>query len=203
MATVVLVRHGETTWNRDGRVQGWAQSSLTDRGRAQASALGSHLSATYDLTRAYASDLLRTRETVEELRLDCPVRFESAWRERGLGRLQGFDRETFATRFPQFSLSKVGHAAVGERPPDGESFLDVRSRVLDRFAALADSLEDDETVLVVTHGGPLYLLTGHLKGLDVVAAYRDQRYDNCGLTELSVGETVSLRRENDVSFLAD
>lgn len=203
MATVVLVRHGETTWNRAGRVQGWAQSALTDRGREQASALGAHLSRTYDVSRAYASDLLRTRQTADHLELDCPVRFESAWRERGLGRLQGFDRETFHERFPAYSLSAAGDDAVEARPPGGESFRDVQSRVLDRFETLVDGLGAEETVLVVTHGGPLYLLTGHVNGLDVVAAYREQRHDNCGLTELVVGDTVALNRENDTSFLDD
>jgi hypothetical protein len=50
--TAVLVRHGETAWNREGRVQGWAPTSLTDRGREQARTLGAHLASAYDVDRA-------------------------------------------------------------------------------------------------------------------------------------------------------
>ncbi|MFC7197079.1 histidine phosphatase family protein [Halosimplex aquaticum] len=77
-ATLLLVRHGQTTWNRDGRIQGWADSTLTERGREQARALGSHLSAEYDVDRLVASDLRRTRETVGLLRRRVSGRIPSS-----------------------------------------------------------------------------------------------------------------------------
>ena len=63
MATVLLVRHGETTWNRSGRVQGWAPTPLTERGHEQAAALGAHLASTVDVDRLVSSDLRRAQET--------------------------------------------------------------------------------------------------------------------------------------------
>lgn len=63
---LLLVRHGETTWNRDGVIQGWADSSLTDRGRRQARAVGRRL-AGEGVDRLVASDLQRARETAAVL----------------------------------------------------------------------------------------------------------------------------------------
>ena len=64
--TLFLVRHGETTWNRDGTIQGWADSSLTARGRRQARAVGERLAAD-GVDRLVVSDLQRTRETAAAL----------------------------------------------------------------------------------------------------------------------------------------
>ncbi|MFC4359591.1 histidine phosphatase family protein [Halobium salinum] len=205
MATVVLVRHGETTWNRDGRVQGWAPSPLTERGHAQARALGAHLATTYDADRVVSSDLRRAVETTDHVRraLSLDATFDPAWRERNFGRLQGLtDAELFGT-FPQFALAATGYAAALETPEDGEALVDTRERVLGAWRELRTSLAPDETVVVVSHGGPLYLLLGELKGLDVVSAIVDQEQGNCAVNELRVGGdgSVTLLREDDRAHL--
>ncbi|PSP97202.1 hypothetical protein BRC89_12390 [Halobacteriales archaeon QS_4_70_19] len=66
MTTVLLLRHGETTWNRQGRIQGWAPTPLTERGHEQARRAGTAIADTYDVDRVVASDLRRTRETTAE-----------------------------------------------------------------------------------------------------------------------------------------
>lgn len=205
MATVLLVRHGETTWNRDGRVQGWAPSALTERGHRQADALGGHLAATYDADRLVSSDLRRAVETTDHLRraLSLDAAFDPGWRERNFGRLQGLtDAELFGT-FPQFALGATGYAAALEQPDDGERLVDTRDRVLGAWDELRGSLAPDETVVVVSHGGPIYLLLGEVKGLDIVAAIVDQEQGNCSVNELRVnGEgSVTLVREDDTSHL--
>ena len=91
MGRVLLVRHGQTTWNRAGRVQGWAPTPLTERGRAQAEALADHLATEGDLDLLRASDLRRALETAEYVAraTGLEARAESAWRERDFGCLQG------------------------------------------------------------------------------------------------------------------
>ena len=61
--TVLLVRHGETTWNRERRVQGWAPSALTERGKQQARAAGRAIAEGHAVDRIVASDLRRAAET--------------------------------------------------------------------------------------------------------------------------------------------
>lgn len=205
MATVLLVRHGETTWNRDGLIQGWAPSQLTPRGHEQAQTLAAHLAAAYDVDRIVSSDLLRAQETTEHvvaalttaLTTAPTPQFEAAWRERNFGFLQGLTDETVRRRHPEYALDVVGYTAASERPKGGESFLDLRERVLWAWRALLDEVNANETVVVVTHGGPIRFVLADLKGLDAVDAILGQKQDNCALNEIRVEERTELVCENE------
>lgn len=195
--TVVLVRHGETDWNRAGRIQGWAPVGLNDRGRTQARKLGAALEARYEIDALVASDLCRTRETAAllvESGIDVEPTFDRGWRERDVGVYQGMDRETLGRRFPAFVPDHA--AAVRERPEGGERLLDVHERVLAAWERLIHRL-DEETVVVVTHGGPIRLLLGALTGQDILTAATERSPSNCAITEVRVSETVDVVRENE------
>jgi probable phosphoglycerate mutase len=200
MGTALLVRHGETTWNRAGRAQGWAPTPLTDRGREQAAAVADHVAEAYDVDRLLSSDLRRAADTAARIGAETGVdpEHDAAWRERDFGRLQGLDYPGLFEAFPRFSLAENGEAAAAERPASGESLLDVRDRVLDAWTSLVADLDPGETALVVCHGGPLHLLTGAVRGVDVATAVLDGTQDNCGLTEVAVGngEAPRIVREN-------
>ncbi|ELK54633.1 phosphoglycerate mutase family protein, partial [Haloferax sp. BAB-2207] len=195
MATLLLARHGETTWNRAGRVQGWAPVSLTERGREQADALARHVADSYEVDRLVSSDIERAQETARpvarELGLE-PV-LDSAWRERDVGSFQGLEFDELTDQYPQYFLSAVGAPAARERPPSGESLVEVRRRVLNAHEGLADSLDADETVLVVSHGAPIRLSLGEVKGLDIVETMLSQPLDNGGICEFE----VELRNDGD------
>lgn len=115
MATLLLARHGETTWNRAGRVQGWVPVSLTERGREQADALARHVADSYEVDRLVSSDIERAQETARpvarELGLE-PV-LDSAWRERDVGSFQGLEFDELTDRYPQYFLSAVGGTRSG------------------------------------------------------------------------------------------
>jgi probable phosphoglycerate mutase len=87
-------------------------------------------------------------------------------------------------RFPAFGLGEAAAEAAARVPEGGESLLDLRARVLDGWAALLAAAGDAETVLVVTHGGPIHFLLGHVKGLDVREAFLEHSMANCGVTVL-------------------
>ncbi|MFC7138449.1 histidine phosphatase family protein [Halosimplex aquaticum] len=204
MTTIVAVRHGETTWNRKQRLQGWAPAPLTDRGREQADCLGAALTERHDFDRILSSDLHRAEETVEILRehVDAPVTFEPAWRERDVGVYQGLLFDEMFERFPEYELDAAGPEAAHKRPESGESLVDVRDRVVERWETTLAECESGETVLIVTHGGPIRLLLGHLKDLDIVETILEQSQGNCSINEFEVDhETGAVRivRENDTS----
>src|SRR2546421_2092518 len=90
MTTLLLVRHGETDWNADGRLQGHTDRPLSDFGRRQARQLAEEL-ANESLEAIYASDLARARETAEIVgkRLGLPVVLEPELREKDWGTGEG------------------------------------------------------------------------------------------------------------------
>ncbi|SDE93424.1 histidine phosphatase family protein [Halorientalis regularis] len=205
MTTVVAVRHGETEWNREGRIQGWAASPLNDRGRRQARAVGRHLDDTYDLDRIVASDLRRTRETSAHLRSagEFPEpEFTKGWRERSFGAFQGLSYEQVFSEFPEHRAS-FGMVGLENTPERGESLLEARERVIAAWDDLLEGAGPDEEVLVVTHGGPIYVLLAHLRGLDLSAALTNFSQGNCAVNELEhdqeTGETEILR-ENETGY---
>ena len=207
MTTVLLVRHGQTTWNVARRIQGWAPVPLDDRGREQARALARHLAASYDVERIHASDLRRTTETAYLVQSaafpDAEVTYESAWRERHFGVYQGLGYEALFEGYPEFDVGQSGVAGARAVPDGGESLLEMRDRVLDGWERLVEDAGPDETRLVVTHGGPLYVLLGHLKGWDVVRAVAEQHQENCALNEVWIEEgAATIRRENEAGFLS-
>lgn len=187
MRTVLCVRHGETEWNRESRVQGWAATGLTDRGQEQARALGAWLDETDNVDRVIASDLERTRLTTARVRKAAPSvpepTYEGALRERGFGVYQGFPAEELAARFPEHDRSK-SLLTLPIDPLNGESMQTFVDRVERGWDLVADTVADGETALVVTHGGVLKLLRAMLTDRDREAALSRDSPPNCSVTEL-------------------
>jgi broad specificity phosphatase PhoE len=148
---VLLVRHGESTWNRAGMVQGQtAHPRLTRRGRAQARAVAATL-APVGVTRILTSDLRRATQTAAIMGRALRVVPEPTpvLRERHWGTWQGRRR-----------AAAEAHArmlAPDEPLPDGESVVDVRQRVV---ALLRDLARPTGVVVLVTHGDVIASLLG-------------------------------------------
>ena len=196
MTRIVAVRHGETDWNREGRMQGWAPVPLNETGREQAAATGRWLAERYEFDRVLASDLRRTRETTDVLSesIDAAPTFESAWRERGLGVYQGLTLDDVESGYPEFGLGEAAYRATEATPEGGESLRDVHERVVGRFEDLRG---DDGTTLLVTHGGPLCILLGHAKGQDLTTALSTHHLGNCAVAEFRAnGAGTTVVREN-------
>ena len=202
MATVLLARHGETTWNRSGRVQGWAPTPLTERGHEQAAALGTHLASAYEIDRLLTSDLRRAQETARHVARETGIDVVSdpAWRERDIGCLQGLTVSEQLDEHPEYALSRSGVAAATARPDSGETLVESRERVLGAWERLHADVDRDETVVVVSHGGPIRLLLGSLLAYDVVDSILEIDQDNCALNEVVASEPRVVR-QNDTTHL--
>ncbi len=204
MTTLLLLRHAESEWNHAGRMQGWAPVGLTDRGHEQARRAGEHIAEEYDVDGVVASDLLRTESTAEYAAPDgVEPAFQSVWRERDVGVYQGLAYTDVEDRFPEFGLGETAAQAADRVPDSGESLVKLRERVLAAWDAICRDGSSEETVLVVTHGGPMRLVLGHVRGQDLSAALLSYSPDNCALAEIEV-DTASdtpaadaeVRREN-------
>lgn len=170
-ARLIVVRHGETQWNLEGRRQGHLDSPLTPKGRAQAQALAQRF--TRDSCSAiYSSDLERAYDTARAIasRTGHEVVRDARLRERHLGIFQGLNGDEIRSRYPEeYKQHRQGgpnHAVLG-----GESFEDQVRRNLECLEELA-ARHDGGTVMVVTHGGVLSALFRHTLAIPLDAPRR-------------------------------
>ena len=184
--TILLVRHGETDWNAEGRIQGQTNSPLNERGRAQARALADELSGDDDsISAVYASDLDRARETAEILagRLDLPVVVDPALRERNFGSWENRTVDELEARWPgAWARWRDGDEGEG----DVEDHLVLAARVRDAIHRLG-AAHAGECILVVTHGGAMRVILTDAAGLTYPQARREQRrIANCDVSRIAV-----------------
>jgi probable phosphoglycerate mutase len=185
---LLFVRHGETEWNRAGRINGWAPVGVSDRGREQADRVAAHVAAAYDVDGVSSSDLRRARQTADRVAaaLDVPsdaVDTDSRWRERDFGVYQGLTDEEAREADPDLvERYRRGEASPDERPPSGESPREFRDRVREALTATAG--RPGETRVVVTHNGPIVVALAHALGRSVEAAYDEVDAPNGSLSVL-------------------
>lgn len=165
MGRLLLVRHGESVWNRDRIVQGQDGPGLTDRGHEQAAAVGRWLHDEVDGDVAFVcSDLERCRETAAPLAglLGREPLYDEALRERHFGEWQGVQREELERRDPSlWERFRAREDVVGEA--GGESTPVLLERVVPRLRELAATAP---VTVVVTHGGPVWHGTHALLGVE-------------------------------------
>ena len=151
--TLILARHGETDWNREGRFQGHADPPLNDTGRAQAARLAEML-ADEPIDAIYASDLRRAHETAEIVAAgrNVDVVVEPDLRERDVGEWSGLTLPEIEERYPD-ELRRFREEGTSV----GESREALAQRVVAAVRRIADAHPAGH-VLVVTHGGALRTL---------------------------------------------
>jgi len=175
---VFLVRHGESSWNAESRLQGQADAPLSELGRAQARTLRDALSALPELS-VVTSDLSRARDT--GVLAGHPAGEEDPrWRERGLGDWEG----RLEADVPQGELRAFRRG--DHLPPGGETWADLQSRV---GRALDDLAAQGGSWLVFTHGGCVRAAVAHLTGADARAVAGPA---NVSLTLLELGRRPRL-----------
>jgi broad specificity phosphatase PhoE len=160
-----LVRHGESTWNASGLVQGQADGPvLTAKGRREAARVAERL-GDMRVGAIYTSDLARARETASILgcALDLPLHIDPALRERSFGVAEGHPLSELDPAASGIELDRV--VDVQARPPAGESLSELYGRVRDFITEL--ETETDGDVLVVTHGGVIRVADAYCNGIGV------------------------------------
>jgi broad specificity phosphatase PhoE len=147
---LLLVRHGESVWNAEGRWQGAADPPLSDAGRAQAARLAEYV-RDHGIDVIVTSDLSRAMETgsivADALQLEAPL-IEARLRERDVGEISGHTRAEIELKWP--GLLDKWRSGELTQMPGGED--DITPRVTEGLKAIADA-PDGSVVLVVTHGG--------------------------------------------------
>lgn len=168
--TLILVRHGETEWNRQALIQGHTDSTLTAAGIEQVRA-GALRLRDEKLNRVVASDLGRTRHTADILNepLGLPIAFDSGLRERCFGIGEGRSYAELDAEYPQL-FSRVQELDPHYAIPGAESRAQFHLRTTQALEAIAQR-HHGERVLVVTHGGVLGAIYRWLNKLPVASPH--------------------------------
>lgn len=164
---IIAVRHGETAWNVDARIQGQLDIGLNDTGRWQARRVGEALAAE-PITAIYSSDLERARDTARPIgqALGIPVVPDAGLRERSFGMFEGRTFDEIHATWPEHAQHWRKRIPEWQPPQGGESLLQLRERVTRTVQALA-ARHPGEQIVVVAHGGVLDALYRVATGQEV------------------------------------
>ncbi|MBK9573366.1 MAG: histidine phosphatase family protein [Rhodoferax sp.] len=206
MTELVLIRHGETDWNRELRFQGQADVPLNAVGLEQARRLGERL-AGEALDGLVSSDLSRARQTAGPIQQRnaqvsmAGVVWDAALREQNFGVLEGLKVPDVQAGHPEVWAQWLEFQA-DFAPSGGESTRQFHSRVMAALRELAKT-RGQQTLVVVTHGGVLDMVYRTALGLPL-SGPRQSEIPNAGLNRVRIaGETVEIVSWADTQHLAD
>lgn len=195
---LLLIRHGQTEWNRDRRIQGYSDASLTPLGVAQAERLRKRLKG-HPFDEIHASDSGRAQRTAQLVFPDRAIQIDERLREMNYGVLEGKNREEF---------TEDDHRVYGAYRADpynvpileGESWADLKTRVTAWLATLPPT----GRIAAVSHGGTLRAIL--LWAIDAPNTHDLDRwtfvFDNTGVTRLRLnGGRRLIRSVNDTAHL--
>jgi len=164
---IIAVRHGETSWNVDARIQGQTDIALNDTGRWQAERVGKALSGE-PISVVYSSDLERAHATARCIAQPAgvPVVSHPGLRERSFGKFEGKTFDEIHRTWPQEAQNWRQRIPEWQPPEGGESLLELRARVHRTVEELA-ARHPGEQIVLVAHGGVLDTLYRLATGQDV------------------------------------
>ncbi len=170
MTELWLIRHGETDWNLQGRLQGQADPPLNETGWRQAHEVAGRLAGNH-FSAVYSSDLLRARQTAEVIgnRVGLAVRYDARWREVNHGQWDGMLTDEVAARYPEAWLARRAKP-LEVAPPGGETVLAVAARTRAAASDVA-ARHPGGRVIVVSHGLALATLICQGRGHPLSEAF--------------------------------
>ena len=197
---IILVRHGETIWNRERRCQGSTDTELTPLGLKQAEELAQHLGQE-QISALYSSPLKRARQTAQLIARPhrLPVEIRAGLREMDQGGLEG---KTFAELREEYAefMARWRENPVGLKLPNGESLDELQERAWGEIERIRQEHSDGQLV-VVSHQMAIITIICRFLGLSL-AYFQRLRQDLASLTILEYGERgPALVRLNETNHL--
>ena len=184
---IIVVRHGETEYNKTKRIQGKQQIPLNINGKSQALQAAKSLRQ-YKFTHIYCSGLIRARETAEiiDRYFSLPIVTDTRLNERDWGAWEN----RYYAEIPDL-VQRTGtvwdEANLDSSPHQGETTKNLMKRCKGFLKDLVDNHAPSDVILVVTHGGPMRAMMGIINGL------QDKNYLR---HEIGNGQSLIIKYEN-------
>jgi len=206
---LIVLRHGQTSWNESGRAQGHADLPLDVHGHAQAAAVAPYLASLRPVA-LWSSDLARARQTCVYLELETGLsaKYDERLREFDVGARQGLTITDFSERFPE-EYAAWARGEATHPVPGAEVAPEVQARMLPALRECLSSMGPGETGVVVTHGAALKVGVVALLDWPAELAAGIRVIDNCAWVTLEelrangrlrmLGYNERVRVGNDVS----
>ena len=194
-----LIRHGQTDWNLEGKLQGTQDIPLNTRGHTEAKKLGERLKS-WPVNKVFVSPLLRARQTADAS-FDNYTIIEG-FREIELGEWEGLTKETLWQHRPDLA-DNAPFDTVETAAENGESWRDLLARASETFKQVIDTNASSDTIAVVTHGGVIKTLVADLLAMPLKRRAQ-LSIDNTSITTLEIGDRealIKLLRYNDTAHL--
>ena len=168
MSKLILVRHGESEWNKEGKWTGITDIPLTEKGRREAKEAEKALK-TVPIDIAFTTPLSRARETLDiilhTLNLHIPVTVDAALNEKDYGELTGKNKWKIKEEYGEEQFTKW-RRSWDSPPPKGEALKDVYNRVIPYYKENIELLlKEGKNVMIVAHGNSLRALTKELENI--------------------------------------
>jgi broad specificity phosphatase PhoE len=200
---IVILRHGATDWNIQGRCQGSTDLDLNEIGIHQAKSIAARLSRE-TITAVYASHLKRAQQTAQFVSHlhNLPIQTEKDLRELDHGALEGLTFNEIRETFPVF-IQKWRTEPAEIDVPSGERLVDVAQRTWNGLDRIMRRHKSDDTIVVVSHNFPILSVLCRISGVNL-NQYRTFHLDPCGITRLNhFGGNWSITQINNKDYVPE
>ena len=170
MSKLIILRHGESEWNKLNLFTGWEDVSLSDQGKIEAKLAAFAIqNLRVDVNHAYTSALKRASKTLEivlyVLKKDIPIISDQALNERNYGSLTGMNKDEARNKWGDEQV-KLWRRSYDIAPENGESLKDTCNRTIPYFKKnILPKLHDGENVIITAHGNSLRSIIMHVEDL--------------------------------------
>jgi probable phosphoglycerate mutase len=194
---LILIRHGETAWNRELRFQGHADVPLNDIGHEQARRLGLRLAGETVVQHIISSDLMRAQQTAAPAasQLSLPVVTSAGLREQFFGVVEGMRSDEIQSLHPraweEWLEFREDHAM-----PEGETAREFHTRIISALGSIA-ATHKGQHLIVVTHGGVLDMVWRTARGLSLSGPRRSD-IPNAGFNRIRIADAA---RPDDIEIV--
>jgi probable phosphoglycerate mutase len=194
---LILIRHGETAWNRELRFQGHADVPLNDIGHEQARRLGLRLAGETAVQHIISSDLMRAQQTAAPAasQLSLPVVTSAGLREQFFGVVEGMRSDEIQSLHPraweEWLEFREDHAM-----PEGETAREFHTRIIAALGSIA-AAHKGQHLIVVTHGGVLDMVWRTARGLSL-SGPRQSDIPNAGFNRIRIADAA---RPDDIEIV--